>query len=81
MVGGKKAAVRHGVGPGPAGGGIVIGQPAIMNGADDMGTGTPIILTRGFGTVGFACPPWGQVTTQVIVSKKPGITSPPEHLC
>jgi hypothetical protein len=69
MVGGKKVADMHGVGPGPAGGGIAIEQPAIVNGGADMGTGVPRILTRGFGTVGLACPPCGQVTTQFIVSK------------
>jgi hypothetical protein len=69
MVGGKKVAVKHGVGPGPAGGGIVIEQPAIANGTDDMGTGVPMILTRGFGAAGLACPPCGQVTTQFMVSK------------
>lgn len=81
IVGGKNVAVMHGVGPGPAGGGTVIAQPAIMNGADASGTGVPMILTRGLGEVGVACPPCMHVTTQLIVNKNPGITSPPGRRC
>jgi hypothetical protein len=77
MVGGKNAAEMHGVGPGPAGGGMVIEHPAIIKGTADIGTGVPIILTRGLGAAGLACPPCAQVTTQFIVNKKPGITLPP----
>ena len=69
IVGGKKVAEIHGVGPGPAGGGTAIAQAATMKGGEDIGTGVPMILTRGFGAVGLACPPWAQVTTQDIVSK------------
>jgi hypothetical protein len=61
--------MMQGVGPGPAGGGITIGQPATINGGDDMGTGVPMILTRGLGAVGLACPPCAHVTTQLIVNK------------
>jgi len=57
IVGGKKVAEIHGVGPGPAGGGMVIGQPATIKGGADIGTGVPIIFKRGFGAVGLACPP------------------------
>jgi hypothetical protein len=49
--------VIQGVGPGPAGGGMTIAQPATMKGTADMGTGVPMILTRGFGAAGFAWPP------------------------
>jgi hypothetical protein len=56
-VGGRKLAVIQGVGPGPAGGGMTIAQPATMKGTADMGTGVPMILTRGFGAAGFAWPP------------------------
>jgi hypothetical protein len=76
-VGGRKVAVMQGVGPGPAGGGTAIAQPATMNGAEATGTGVPIILTRGLGAVGWAWPPCMQVTTQFIVNKSPGIRSPP----
>jgi len=79
MVGGKNVAEIQGVGPGPAGGGTTIAQPATTKGGEDMGTGVPMIFTRGLGAVGFACPPWAQVTTQLIVNKKPGIRSPPVH--
>ena len=54
MVGGRNVAEMQGVGPGPAGGGMVNGQPATTNGAADMGTGCPMILTRGLGVVGLA---------------------------
>jgi hypothetical protein len=54
MVGGRNVAVRQGVGPGPAGGGTVIGQPATTNGGADMGTGVPLIFTRILGAVGLA---------------------------
>ena len=57
MVGGKNIAEIQGVGPGPAGGGIVMGQPATINGGADIGTGVPIILTRGLGATGLAWPP------------------------
>lgn len=56
-VGGKKVAEIQGVGPGPAGGGITIGQPATMKGGADMGTGVPMIFTRGLGATGMALPP------------------------
>ena len=56
MVGGRNVAEIHGVGPGPAGGGIAITQPAITNGGEDIGTGVPMTFTRGLGVVGFACP-------------------------
>ena len=69
----------HGVGPGPAGGGIAIGQPATIYGGADMGTGTPSIFTRGLGAVGLAGPACTHITTQFIVRRKPGITSPPGH--
>lgn len=72
--GGRKVAVRHGVGPGPAGGAIDIGQPATTNGGADIGTGVPMIFTRGLGAVGLACPPCAQVTVQVIVNKNPGMS-------
>lgn len=74
MVGGRKVAVRHGVGPGPAGGGMTIGHPATTNGGADIGTGTPESFTRGLGAVGLAMPPWAHVTTQLMLSKKPGTT-------
>ena len=54
--GGRKVAVIQGVGPGPAGGGTAMTQPAIINGGEDMGTGVPMIFTRGLGAVGLACP-------------------------
>jgi hypothetical protein len=76
-VGGRKVADMQGVGPGPAGGGTAIAQPATMNGADAMGTGVPMILTRGLAAVAWACPPCIQVTMQLIVNKSPGIRSPP----
>lgn len=57
MVGGKKVAEIQGVGPGPAGGGTAIAHPATINGGEDIGTGVPMILTRGLGAVGLACPP------------------------
>jgi hypothetical protein len=79
MVGGKKVAEMQGVGPGPLGGGMTMTQPAIMKGGEDIGTGVPLILTRGFGAVGLACPACAQVTTQDMVSKYPGIRSPPER--
>jgi hypothetical protein len=72
-VGGKKVAEMQGVGPGPASGGMTMGQPATMNGGADIGTGVPIIRTRGLGATGLACPPWAHVTTQLMVSRKPGI--------
>jgi hypothetical protein len=81
MVGGRNVAMMHGVGPGPAGGGMAMAQPAIMKGGEDIGTGVPMIFTRGFGAVGFAWPPCAHVTTQLIVSRNPGITSPPGHPC
>jgi hypothetical protein len=68
-VGGMKVAEMQGVGPGPAGGGTAMAQPAIRKGGADIGTGVPLILTRGLGAVGLACPPWAQVTTQDMVSK------------
>lgn len=81
IVGGRNIAEMQGVGPGPAGGGTTIAHPAIMNGGDDIGTGVPISFTRGFGAVGFAMPPCIQVTTQLIVRRNPGITSPPGRHC
>ena len=81
IVGGRNVAVMHGVGPGPAGGGTTIAQPAIINGAEAIGTGVPLSMTRGLGAVGVACPPCIQVTTQLIVNKYPGIRSPPERRC
>jgi len=79
--GGTKFAIRQGVGPGPAGGGIDIAQPTIANGADEMGTGVPMIFTRGFGVVGLAWPPWAHVTTQFMFNKNPGIRLSPEPHC
>jgi hypothetical protein len=67
-------AEMHGVGPGPAGGGMANGQPATVKGGADIGTGAPMILTRGLGVVGMACPPCAHVTLHCIVNKKPGIT-------
>jgi hypothetical protein len=81
MVGGRKVAETQGVGPGPAGGGTTIAQPTTIKGAEDIGTGVPMILTRGFGAVGWACPPCIQVTTQLIVSSNPAIKSPPGRHC
>jgi hypothetical protein len=72
-VGGRKLALKHGDGTGPAGVGVWYGQPATINGAAGIGTGTPINFTRGFGAVAFALPPCAHVTTHVVVSKKPGI--------
>ncbi len=72
MVGGKNVAEMQGVGPGPAGGGIAIGHPATMKGGADIGTGVPMIFTRGLGAVALALPPCAQVTTQFIVNKYPG---------
>jgi hypothetical protein len=72
-VGGRNVAVIHGVGPGPAGGGIVIGHPDTTKGGGDSGMGTPMILTRGLGAVGLACPPWTQVTIQFMFSRYPAI--------
>lgn len=57
IVGVKKVAIRQGVGPGPARGGIVMGQPTIVNGGAEIGTGVLMILTLGFGDNGLACPP------------------------
>jgi hypothetical protein len=73
MLGGRKMADMHGVGPGPAGGGMAKGQPATMNGGEDIGTGAPMTLTRGLGAVGLACPPWAQVTTTCMLTRNPGI--------
>jgi hypothetical protein len=64
----------HGVGPGPAGGGMTIGQPAMTTGGADIGTGTPIILTRGFGAGKLTMPPCAHITLAVVVSRNPGIT-------
>jgi len=72
IVGGKNIAEMHGVGPGPAGGGMAIAHPATMNGGADIGTGVPMIFTLAFGVVGLAMPPWGQVTTQLMVIRYPG---------
>jgi hypothetical protein len=70
MVGGKKVASMHGVGTGtPNASGICMGQPATTNGGSDKGTGTPSIVTRGFGATGIAGPPWAHVTTQDIVNR------------
>jgi hypothetical protein len=68
-VGGRNVAVMQGVGPGPGGGGIVIGHPETTKGGGESGIGVPMILTRGLGAVGLACPPWTQVTTQFMFSK------------
>ena len=57
IVGGMKVADIHGVGPGPAGGGMVNAHPTTVKGADEIGTGVPMIVTRGFKVVGWACPP------------------------
>src|SRR6266542_368154 len=73
IVGGRNVAVRQGVGPGPAGGGMDIAQPAITKGGDDIGTGCPMIFTRGLGAVGLACPPCGHSTVTVIVRRNPGM--------
>lgn len=73
IVGGRNVAEMHGVGPGPAGGGIAKGQPATIQGGDDIGTGVPDSRTLGFGAVGFACPPCAQVTVAVMVTMNPGI--------
>ncbi len=73
--------MMQGVGPGPAGGGTAITQPATMNGELTIGTGVPMIFTRGFGTVGLAIPWCGQVTTTLIVRRNPGTTSPPARRC
>ncbi len=54
IVGGRNVAEIHGVGPGPAGGGIAMTQPATINGGEDIGTGVPMIFTRALGDVGFA---------------------------
>ena len=54
IVGGRNMPEMQGVGPGPAGGGMAIGQPATMNGGADIGTGVPNILTRGLGAVALA---------------------------
>ena len=69
MVGGKNVAEMHGVGPGPAGGGTTIAQPDTINGGLLIGTGVPIILTRGLGVIGLAGPPCIHITTQFIVNK------------
>jgi hypothetical protein len=79
IVPGKKLAEIQGVGPGPAGGGTTMAHPLTIKGADDTGTGVPIINTRGLGVVGAACPPWTQVTEQAMVNKNPGIRSPPKR--
>ncbi len=68
-VGGRNMAEMQGVGPGPAGGGTAMAQPAIMNGGADMGTGVPESLTLGLGAVGLAEPPWGHMTTQLMVRR------------
>ena len=52
------------------------GQPAISTGGADMGTGTPIILTRGLGAAKFTLPPWAHKTAADIVKSKPGILVP-----
>ena len=62
IVPGRKVAEAQGVGPGPAGGGTTIAQPMTVNGADGIGIGVPMIITRGLGVVGMACPPCMQVT-------------------
>jgi hypothetical protein len=69
IVGGRNVAVMHGVGPGPAGGGTAIAQPAIIKGAEAIGTGVPLSFTRGFGEVGVACPPCMHITTQLMVNR------------
>src|SRR5260221_14282273 len=52
------------------------GQPAINTGGADMGTGTPMILTRGLGAAKFTLPPCAHKTTADIVNRKPGISGP-----
>ena len=48
-------------GPFAAGGGGNA-QPATTYGAVVNTVGCPLTMTRGLGTVGWACPPWEQVT-------------------
>lgn len=56
-VGGRNVAVIQGVAPGPAGGGIVMLHPDTTKGGGESGIGVPMILTRGLGATGLACPP------------------------
>jgi hypothetical protein len=44
-----------------------------MYGGADIGTGTPITRTRGFGAVGVAVAPWPHITIELIVNRNPGI--------
>jgi len=69
-VGGIQGALTHG--PRFTGGGG-LAQPAINTGGADMGTGTPMIFTRGLGAAKFTFPPCEHKTTADIVNKKPGI--------
>jgi hypothetical protein len=63
-------AVTHG--PLPAiGGGKA--QPATTQGATCSTVGCPITVTRGFGAVGCALPPCEHNTTELTVSRNPGI--------
>jgi hypothetical protein len=76
-LGGSQFPEIHGQGtgtPSDCGVGIWNGQAVIMTGAAIMGTGWPITLTRGFGVIGAALPMWVQVTVELTVARKPGIT-------
>jgi hypothetical protein len=41
---------------------VTIGQPEIANGAAIVTVGEPLTVTRVFGTVACACPPWLHIT-------------------
>ena len=56
---GIQVAVTHG--PSCAGGGG-LAQPAIIQGAARVTVGAPPTWTCGFGTVGWAWPPWAHIT-------------------
>src|SRR5208283_3705956 len=64
-------AVTHGPGAGGTN-----GQPATVQGADNVTEGTPESSTFGFGTVGSAWPPCEQVTVAPTCKRKPGTVFP-----
>src|SRR3954462_2727304 len=51
-------------------------QPATTYGAVILTMGCPLTVTRGFGTVGCACPKWEQRTCAPTWSRNPGMAKP-----
>jgi hypothetical protein len=54
---------------------ILNGHPATINGAGRVTMGCPLTITRGFVTVGWACPACAHCTVAPRCSKKPGINN------